>query len=306
MRLKSLEMVGFKSFADKTVVHFPRGMTGVVGPNGCGKSNIVDAMMWVLGEQSAKGLRGASMDDVIFSGTSTRTSADLAEVHLTFDTEGGGFAEDYMKFSEVTISRYLDREGNSGYFINRTPCRLRDVMELFMDTGVGTRAYSIIKQGKISEIINSKPEEMRVLFEEAAGIHKYKSRKKAAQRKMEATRGNLMRVEDIIREITRQMNSLKRQANKAERYRARKGELKDVDLTLATRQFDEKTRERAEIEQRLDETRRREDSLVTEGAAREAALEEARLRSLEAEKNSAMPKARQGPSMKRCGAWKAK
>ncbi|MBL9042443.1 MAG: chromosome segregation protein SMC [Myxococcales bacterium] len=229
MRIKRLEIIGFKSFCDRTVVRFEDPITGVVGPNGCGKSNVVDAIRWCMGEQSAKHLRGKAMQDVIFSGSDKRGPLGFCEVSLTFENDGR-IPVEYLQFTEVTVSRRLFRDGTSEYYINKTPCRLRDITELFMGTGIGTRAYSIIEQGRVSQIISAKPEERRFLIEEAAGITKYKLRKKAAEQKLEQTRQNLLRLSDVVAEQERQLASLKRQADKAERYKRYRAELRDIEL----------------------------------------------------------------------------
>jgi chromosome segregation protein len=229
MRIKRLEIIGFKSFCDRTVVRFEDPITGVVGPNGCGKSNVVDAIRWCMGEQSAKHLRGKAMQDVIFSGSDKRGPLGFCEVSLTFENDGR-IPVEYLQFTEVTVTRRLFRDGTSEYYINKTPCRLRDITELFMGTGIGTRAYSIIEQGRVSQIISAKPEERRFLIEEAAGITKYKLRKKAAEQKLDQTRQNLLRLSDVVAEQERQLASLKRQADKAERYKRYRAELRDIEL----------------------------------------------------------------------------
>jgi chromosome segregation protein len=206
MYLKTLEIHGFKSFADKTVLEFAKGVTGIVGPNGCGKSNVVDAIRWVLGETSAKALRGGEMADVIFSGTEKRKALGMAEVTLTMAD-----CEESLKvpYSEVSITRRVYRDGRSEYRINGTLCRLKDINDMLMDTGIGRTAYSIMAQGQIDQILSSKPEERRMVFEEAAGITKYKREKKEALRKLEYTEANLLRVSDVLAEQERRMNSLK-------------------------------------------------------------------------------------------------
>jgi len=249
MYLKSLELVGFKSFAVKTTLDFHRGVTAVVGPNGCGKSNVLDAIRWVLGEQSAKALRGGEMADVIFSGTDSRPPLGMAEVSMTFsDCE----KELGVEWNEVRITRRVFRDGKSEYFINKTPCRLRDIQELFMDTGIGRSAYSIMEQGKIDQILSSKPEDRRAIFEEAAGITKYKAQKREALRKLEHTEANLVRVADIIREVKRQIGSLQRQAGKARKYQAISNTLRVFDTHLTHYYFstlgDELHKIQAEIE----------------------------------------------------------
>ncbi|MEM9195587.1 MAG: chromosome segregation protein SMC, partial [Myxococcota bacterium] len=233
MKIKRLEISGFKSFVDRTVVRFDHQVTAVVGPNGCGKSNIVDAIRWVMGEQSAKHLRGKAMDDVIFNGSESRGPHGFAEVSLTFDNTDGLTPPEYRDYAEITVSRRLDRQGRSDYLINKTPVRLMDVTNLFLGTGVGKRAYSIVEQGRIGFIVSSKPGDRRHLIEEAAGVTKFKARKKAAERKMDHTRQNLLRVSDIISEIERSLASLKRQAQKAERYKRYRSELRDLELHVA-------------------------------------------------------------------------
>jgi len=234
LRIKRLELFGFKSFKDKTVIHFDKGITGIVGPNGCGKSNIVDALVWVMGEQSAKHLRGASMEDVIFNGSENFAPLGMAEVNLTLENDGGPFPARWMKMSEITITRRLHRSGESEYFINKEPSRLRDIVEVFMDTGAGSKGFSIIEQGQIGKIITAKPEDRRVLIEEAAGITKFKVRKRESQRKLESTEANLVRLNDIIGELRRQLDSLQRQAKRAERYRELKTTIQNLDLWISS------------------------------------------------------------------------
>src|SRR5260370_23895593 len=236
MRIKRLEVTGFKSFCDRTVMSFHEPVIGIVGPNGCGKSNIVDAIRWCMGEQSAKHLRGKAMDDVIFAGSDSRGPLGLCEVTLVFENDGQVPLE-YLAYSEIAVTRRLHRDGTSEYFLNKTPCRLRDVTDFFLGTGVGAKAYSIIEQGRVGMIVSSKPEDRRFLIEEAAGITKYKIKKKAAEKKMEATRHNLLRVSDVVAEIEKQLGSLRRQAQKAERYKQYKAELKDIDLWSASQRW---------------------------------------------------------------------
>lgn len=237
MRIKKLELCGFKSFKDRTVIHFDAGITGIVGPNGCGKSNIVDALVWVMGEMSAKHLRGASMEDVIFAGSQDFAPMGVAEVSLTLENDGGPFPVQYLSHSEVMVTRRLHRGGESEYLINKEPARLRDIQEIFMDTGAGSRGFSIIEQGQIGKIITSKPSERRVLIEEAAGITKFKVRKKESERKLKATEQNLVRLADIVIELKRQMDSLQRQAEKAERYKKIKDEVTDKEMWLFATQY---------------------------------------------------------------------
>ncbi len=209
------------------------GISGIVGPNGCGKSNIVDAVRWVMGEQSARRLRGKSMEDVIFAGSETKSPMGMAEVRMTMENDGRNVPPEYSSYAEIVVGRRLFRSGESEYSINKTPCRLIDVQELFMGTGVGTRAYSIISQGQIGVLVSQKPQERRGLIEEAAGVSKYKARKRIAERKMEATRQNLLRVSDIIAEIKRNIDSLKRQARKAARYNKLRKQLREIELHVA-------------------------------------------------------------------------
>jgi len=186
MKIKRLEISGFKSFADRVVLDFQQGITGVVGPNGCGKSNIVDAIRWCMGEQSAKNLRGKAMEDVIFAGSESRKPLGMAEVSLIFSAEDGLAPAKFLDYGEIQLTRRLYRDGESEYLLNKIPCRLLDITELFMDTGVGTKAYSIIEQGKIGQILHSRPEERRLLIEEAAGVTRYKARKQLALKKLKA------------------------------------------------------------------------------------------------------------------------
>ncbi len=241
MYLKNLTVFGFKSFADKTALNFQPGVTAIVGPNGCGKSNVSDAIRWVLGEQSAKALRGGEMADVIFNGTDGRKPVGMAEVSLTL----GGVGEDSLKaagvavsYDEVTLTRRIFRDGGSEYFLNRTPCRLKDIQQLFMGTGIGRTSYSILAQGHITQILSSKPEDRRMIFEEAAGITKFKSQKKESLRKLEYTEQNLLRIADTIKEVKRQIGSLQRQAGKARRYQQISQELQHLETQLARHQFD--------------------------------------------------------------------
>src|SRR5436190_14199299 len=244
MRIKRLEITGFKSFVDRVVFTFPDPITAVVGPNGCGKSNIVDAIRWVMGEQSAKHLRGRAMDDVIFAGSESRGPAGLAEVSLTFDArampgdaEAGGVPWVAVGPEEVVVTRRLYRGGESEYLLGGVPCRLRDIVDFFLGTGVGSKAYAIIEQGRIGFIVSSRPEDRRTLIDEAAGITKYKAKKKVAERRMESTRQHLLRVSDIIGEIETRLRSLRLQAQKAERYKRYKAELKDLELWSAAQRF---------------------------------------------------------------------
>ncbi len=261
MRLKSLELFGFKSFADKTALQFEPGTTCVVGPNGCGKSNIVDAIRWVMGEMSAKHLRGSAMQDVIFNGTDKRPSLNMAQVTLTFDLTDGRAPAGFSDYPEIQVERRLYRTGESEYYINKVACRLKDIVDLFLGTGIGTKAYSIVEQGRITQILNSKPEERRLIIEEAAGISKFKHRKETALRKMEMTQINVNRLNDIIAELKRQLNSLDRQARKAERYKKLYDELRERDLTLTGFRYNKIRQELDVIEVELQKLTEEEASL---------------------------------------------
>ena len=236
MRIKKLEIMGFKSFADRSRLLFGDGITGVVGPNGCGKSNVVDAIRWCMGEMSAKHLRGRAMQDIIFSGSDSRPAQGVAEVTLTFHNDGN-VPPAYLDYTEIAVGRRLYRDGTSEYLINKAQVRLKDIVDLFLGTGVGTRAYSIIEQGRIGFVVNSRPEERRTLIEEVAGITKFKARKKAAERRMESTEQNLVRVNDIVGELEKQLVALRRQAKKAERYRSLRDELRQLEVHQAVLTF---------------------------------------------------------------------
>lgn len=254
MYLKALELVGFKSFADRTRLEFAPGMTAIVGPNGCGKSNVSDAIRWVLGEQSAKLLRGSKMEDCIFNGTENRKPLGMAEVSLILaDCEQVLGTE----FNEVTVTRRVFRSGEGQYFLNKTPCRLRDIQRLFMDTGIGTSSYSLMEQGRIDLILSSRPEDRREVFEEAGGITKYKADKREAMRKLEQTEANLLRLADIIKEVRRQIISLQRQAGKAARYKKHQEELRRLDIFVTREKLQNMDAERTESEQRLEAIRRK-------------------------------------------------
>lgn len=229
MYLKRMELQGFKSFADRTVLEFKPGITSVIGPNGSGKSNISDAIRWVLGEQSMKSLRGSKSEDIIFAGTQARKSLGFAEVSIVIDNSDGKLPVEY---TEVTVTRKLYRSGETGYFINKTPCRLKDILELFMDTGIGKDGYSIIGQGKIDEILSNKSEDRRHIFEEAAGIVKYRTRKQESEKKLEQTKLNLLRINDILAEIESSIEPLKLQADKAKQFLDLREELKSIEVGL--------------------------------------------------------------------------
>src|SRR6516225_2149625 len=232
--LKRLELVGFKSFADKTAFNFPAGVTGIVGPNGSGKSNVVDAVRWVLGEQSAKSLRGGEMADVIFQGSATRRSLGLAEVTMTFDNSRRALA---TEAEEVQITRRVYRGGEGEYLINQQPSRLKDIKQLFLGSGAGTEAYSIIEQGRVDVLLQASTKERRGIFEEAAGISRFKAKKIETLRKLERTDQNLQRLKDIIEEVEKQLRSVKLQASKAQRYREYSDRLKELRVSLGLQEY---------------------------------------------------------------------
>ncbi len=246
LRIKSLQIQGFKSFVDKTAFRFERGITGIVGPNGCGKSNVVDAIRWAMGEQSPRRLRGKGMDDVIFAGSEARSPVGLSEVVITFDNADGVAPPQFAEYSEIQVARRLYRSGESEYLLNKTPCRLRDVLDFFRDTGIGTKGYTIVEQGRIAEIVSARPEERRTLIEEAAGISKYKARRREAERKLEATEQNLVRVTDVLGEIRRQISSIERQAKKAARFKRLREVQRVLELSLAS---DERMQLLGEVEE---------------------------------------------------------
>jgi chromosome segregation protein len=284
VKIKRIEICGFKSFVDKTSIAFPDPVTSIVGPNGCGKSNVVDAIRWVMGEQSAKHLRGRAMEDVIFAGSESRGPAGLAEVSLTFDARGlasdvapGGVPWGAAGPEDIMVTRRLHRDGESEYLLNGVPSRLRDVVEFFLGTGVGSKAYAIIEQGRIGFIVSSRAEDRRGLIDEAAGITRYKSKKKAAERRMESTRQHLLRVTDIVGEIEGRLRSLRLQAQKAERYKRYKAELKDLDLWSSAQRYLGYLAEAKSVAAEIEEIRGRHDSGAVTLESEEAAVEAERL-----------------------------
>src|ERR1700760_1218339 len=239
MRLKKLILHGFKSFADRTEFVFDSPITGIVGPNGCGKSNVVDGFKWVLGEQSAKSLRGEAMLDVVFNGSGGRKPAGMAEVGLVLDNplRSDGARMLNLDADEVSVGRRLFRDGTSEYQINNASSRLKDVRELFLDTGVGVDAYSVIEQGRVAALLEANPEERRVIFEEAAGISKFKQRKKEAQRKLEKVDQNLLRVNDIVEEVEKRLRSVKVAAGKARNYQEHSVRLRELRLSYSLKEY---------------------------------------------------------------------
>ena len=232
MRLKSIKLAGFKSFVDPTTVQFPGNMCAVVGPNGCGKSNIIDAVRWVMGESSAKTLRGESMTDVIFNGTTSRQPVSQASIELVFDNAQGKVAGEFAAYSEISVRRVVTRQAQSEYYLNGAKCRRRDITDLFLGTGLGPRSYAIIEQGVVSRLIESKPEELRVFIEEAAGISKYKERRRETESRMRRTTENLERLTDLRDELQRNLLHLDRQARAAEKYAELKSEERTVQSEL--------------------------------------------------------------------------
>ena len=274
MKIRRLEIQGFKSFADRTVLRFGEGITGVVGPNGCGKSNIVDAIRWVMGEQSAKHLRGSGMQDVIFAGCESRGPMSLCEVTITFHNDGNLVPPDYQGHDEISVTRRLFRDGTSEYAINKVGCRLRDILDLFMGTGIGKNAYSIIEQGRIGLIVTAKPEDRRAFIEDAAGVSRYKARRKQAERRIAATEQNLLRINDLTEELGQRLKTLKNQAEKAERYKRLKDELKTLDLSVAVQRYLELQARMGFEAQSSSELQLRVDEGETQLTADEAALTE--------------------------------
>ncbi len=285
MKLKKLEILGFKSFRDKTPIDLSRDINAIVGPNGCGKSNIVDAIRWVMGEQRITMLRGKKMEDVIFNGSDDASPVGMAEVSITLESNGHKVPEKYSNYREITVSRKVFREGDSEYSINKVPCRLLDVKEFFMDVGVGARTYSIVEQERISNLVEAKPEERRRFIEEAAGIMKYKTRRESASRKMEATRQNIIRLNDILREVRSQLNATSRQAKKAEQYRELKKEIKESRLTLSLQAYAALNSRKNDLEKAHTPLNEKALAAQTELKTLESAIEEIRARLVESEES---------------------
>ncbi|PLS06523.1 chromosome segregation protein SMC [Neobacillus cucumis] len=273
MFLKRLDIIGFKSFAERIEVDFVPGVTAVVGPNGSGKSNITDAIRWVLGEQSAKSLRGSKMEDIIFAGSDSRKALNFAEVTLTLDNTDQGLGID---FNEVSVTRRVSRSGDSDFFINKQSCRLKDIIDLFMDSGLGREAFSIISQGKVEEILNSKAEERRTIFEEAAGVLKYKNRKKKAEVKLFETQDNLNRVNDILHELEGQVEPLKIQASMAKDFLEKKGELEKIEVALTVFEIEDLHQKWEQLSKQLEEHQQEELKLSSELQVKEAEMVETR------------------------------
>ena len=250
MRLSKIRLSGFKSFVDPTTIKFPSNRMGIVGPNGCGKSNIIDAIRWVLGESSAKMLRGGSMADVIFNGSSGRHPVGQASIELTFENTDGAIGGAYAAYNEIAVRREVARDGTSHYYLNNARCRRKDVTNLLLGTGLGSHGYSIIEQGTISRLVEAKPEELRAFLEEAAGISKYKERRRDTEHRIEHTRENLERLNDLRDEVDKQLNHLQRQAKAAERYKELKSEERKIDAELLALRL-KSLRELAHSQERL-------------------------------------------------------
>lgn len=285
MRIEKIELIGFKSFADKTTFTLHQGITGIVGPNGCGKSNIVDAFRWVLGEQSAKSLRGDKMEEVIFNGSSTKKPKGMAEVSMVISGLNGGSGNGQGQGEAIMVSRRLYRSGESEYMINRNTCRLKDIRDIFLDTGLDFRSYSILEQGRIGEIINSKPVDRRFIIEEVAGVMKYKIRKAEALSKLESSRTNLLRITDIIAEVKKQINILDRLAKKAERYKRLSAEMRSIELKLTRREYETIKESHSRIREERDELKGRETLISGEISETENRSEKRRIDVLEKEKS---------------------
>jgi len=282
MRLSTIKLSGFKSFVDPTVLHLPTNMTGVVGPNGCGKSNIIDAVRWVMGESSASRLRGDSLTDVIFAGSSSRKPVSQATVELVFDNSEGAIGGEYARYAEISVKRSVSRDGQSNYYLNGARCRRRDITDLFLGTGLGARSYSIIEQGMISQIIEAKPEDLRVYLEEAAGISKYKERRKETETRIKHTRENLERLTDLREEVDKQIDHLKRQARAAEQYQALQADRLQRDAQLKALEYRKLDAELAGVREQLSADETQLQKILAEQRAAEAQIEQCRVQQGEA------------------------
>ncbi len=285
MKIKKLEIKGFKSFPDKTTLDFKPGITGVVGPNGCGKSNVLEAIRWTMGEQRARVLRGKKMEEVIFNGSQSRKPVGMAQTRLVLANTDGMAHPSMADYEEIMISRRLFRDGESQYEINNIPCRLADVVDFFLDTGVGKNSYAIIEQGRVEMVVSSKPEDRRVLIEEAAGISRYKARREEAVKKLDLTRQNLLRISDVIDEVKRQNSSLKRQASKAQRYRDLSNRLRELDLASHACLCRELGQQAQTLKSTVDEKNTSLMDLAVKCSSDQARLEEERVKSLQIEKD---------------------
>ncbi len=274
MFLKRLDIAGFKSFAEKVSIDFVPGVTAVVGPNGSGKSNITDAIRWVLGEQSAKSLRGGKMEDIIFAGSESRRAVNVADVTLTLENDDQFLPLDYH---EVSITRRVYRSGDSEFFINNQPCRLKDIVDLFMDSGLGREAFSIISQGKVEEVLSSKSDERRKIFEEAAGVLKYKTRKRKAELRLLETQENLNRVVDILHEIEGQLEPLQIQSSIAKDYLQKKEELEHIDVAVTVFEVEDLHQKWEKLKAEMAQHEQLEESLATNIRTREGEIQTLRL-----------------------------
>ncbi len=278
MKFDRLEMLGFKSFVDRTVIEFGGQLTAIVGPNGCGKSNISDAIRWVLGEQGPRNLRAKKMEDVIFNGSADRKPLGMAEVSLTIsDLKGIVTSPEYKDYDELVVTRRLYRSGDSEYLINRNPCRLKDIVDIFLDTGVSLDTFSIVEQGRIEGLVNARPLDRRVLIEEAAGIMKYKSRRNEALRKLELAQGNLLRIGDVMREKESRMRSLRRQARKATFHKEYQEEIRDLDIRMSSLDFLRLEADLEPAEKNYTQIREESEGHSATLAAREAERERCRI-----------------------------
>jgi chromosome segregation protein len=282
MRLEKIKLAGFKSFVDPTTVHFPSNLVGIVGPNGCGKSNVIDAVRWVMGESSAKMLRGESMADVIFNGSSSRKPVGTASIELIFDNADGSAGGQYAQYSQISVKRQVTRDGQSLYFLNGVRCRRRDITDLFLGTGLGPRSYSIIEQGMISRIIEARPEDLRVYLEEAAGISKYKERRRETENRIRHTRENLERLDDLREEVQKQLRHLERQAATAEKYKALKGEERRVRAELMALKLSAMHADVERLERRIAEQENAQEAALAEQRRIESGIEEQRAAHMEA------------------------
>jgi len=282
MRLSTIKLSGFKSFVDPTVLHLPTNMTGVVGPNGCGKSNIIDAVRWVMGESSASRLRGDSLTDVIFSGSSSRKPVSQATVELVFDNSEGSIGGEYARYAEISVKRSVSRDGQSNYYLNGARCRRRDITDLFLGTGLGARSYSIIEQGMISQIIEARPEDLRVYLEEAAGISKYKERRKETETRIRHTRENLERLTDLREEVDKQIDHLKRQARAAEQYQALQADRLNKDAQLKALEYRKLDAELSALRELLTQDETKLQQILADQRAAEAQIETCRVQQHEA------------------------
>ncbi|MEW8395043.1 MAG: AAA family ATPase, partial [Candidatus Thiodiazotropha sp.] len=260
MRLEKIKLAGFKSFVDPTTVPIPSNLVGIVGPNGCGKSNVIDAVRWVMGESSAKMLRGESMADVIFNGSSVRKPVGAATIELMFDNANGRAGGQYAQYNQISVKRQVSRDGQSLYYLNGVRCRRRDITDLFLGTGLGPRSYSIIEQGMISRLIEARPEDLRSFLEEAAGISKYKERRRETENRIRHTRENLERLTDLREEVAKQLQHLKRQAATAEKYQELKQQERQIKAELLAlrwrslhQDLEQRQRQIAELQNRLEE-----------------------------------------------------